>query len=336
MMAALRAGLIGVGMMGRHHARVLADLSGVDLVGVCDPAGDRHRAVSGAPVVETLEQLLAHDLHYCVVATPTVTHEQIAAELARAGVNAMIEKPLGADAAAARRIAALFTRAGLLGAVGHIERFNPALQQARARLSSGQLGRVFQVVTRRQGPFPGRIADVGVTADLGTHDFDITAWVTQQPYTSITAHTANRSGRDHEDLIAAVGLLADGTVTDHLVNWLSPFKERQVVITGEHGAFLADTLTADLTYYANGVTNTAWSDLAQFRGVSEGDVVRYALNKREPLLNQHEAFRDALNGNGAEIVTMEQGSEALEVVDAALHSARTGGTVTLPTAGRLG
>jgi predicted dehydrogenase len=120
------------------------------------------------------------------------------------------------------------------------------------------------------------------------------------------------------------------------VNWLSPFKERQVVITGEHGAFLADTLTADLTYYANGVTDTAWADLAQFRGVSEGDVVRYALNKREPLLNQHEAFRDALNGTGAEIVTMEQGSEALEVVDAALHSARTGQTVTLPTAGRLG
>jgi UDP-N-acetylglucosamine 3-dehydrogenase len=102
---------------------------------------------------------------------------------------------------------------------------------------------VYQVVTRRQGPFPARIADVGVVKDLATHDIDLTAWVTQQPYSQVAAQTAYKSGREYEDLVAVTGQLADGTVTSHLVNWLSPFKERVTVITGEKGTFVADTLT---------------------------------------------------------------------------------------------
>ena len=82
-------------------------------------------------------------------------------------------------------------------------------------------------------------------------------------------------------------------MTSHLVNWLSPLKERVTVVTGEKGAFVADTLTADLTFYANGIA-TAWDDVAQFRGVSEGDVIRYAIPKPEPLRIEHEAFRDAV------------------------------------------
>src|SRR5665811_2270981 len=120
--------------------------------------------------------------------------------------------------------------------------YNPALQSARARLEAGDLGAVYQVTTRRQGPFPARIADVGVVKDLGTHDIDLTAWVTQQSFVSVAARTATKSGREFEDLVAVTGLLADGTVTNHLVNWLSPLKERVTVITGERGTFVALSL----------------------------------------------------------------------------------------------
>jgi UDP-N-acetylglucosamine 3-dehydrogenase len=185
----------------------------------------------------------------------------------------MIEKPLAQDTASARKLTDAFAAKGLVGAVGHIERYNPALQIARSRLEAGELGTVYQVATRWQGPFPARIADVGVVKDLATHDIDLTAWVTQQPYTSVAARTAFRSGREHEDLVAVTGQLADGTVTNHLVNWLSPLKERVTVITGEKGAFVADTLTADLTFYANGSVKVTRDEIAQFRGVSEGDVI---------------------------------------------------------------
>jgi UDP-N-acetylglucosamine 3-dehydrogenase len=327
--ANLRAGLIGLGMMGRHHARVLASLPGVDLVGVADAGGDPHGVAGGRPLLQSVEELIALGLDYCVVAVPTVHHESVALALADAGVHALIEKPVTHDVASARRVADAFAAKGLVGAVGHIERYNPALQSARARLEAGELGMVYQVATRRQGPFPARIADVGVIKDLATHDIDLTAWVTQQPFTSVAARTAFRSGREYEDLVSITGQLADGTVTNHLVNWLSPLKERVTVITGEKGAFVADTLTADLTFYANGVVPVIRDDMLAFRGVSEGDVIRYAIAKPEPLRVEHENFRDSILGKDADIVTLQQGMITVEVAEAAIESARTGQTITI-------
>jgi UDP-N-acetylglucosamine 3-dehydrogenase len=321
----LRAGLLGLGMMGRHHARVLSSLPGVELVAVADAAGDRHAVAGGRPVLADIEQLIAVGIDYCMVAVPTALHEEVGLALAGAGVHALVEKPLTPDVASSTRLAQAFDAAGLVGAVGHIERYNPALQEARRRLAADELGTVHQIVTRRQGPFPARIADVGVVKDLATHDIDLTAWVAQQPYVSVSAQVSHRSGREHEDLVAIVGQLADGTVTSHLVNWLSPFKERVTVITGDRGAFVADTLSADLTFHANGTVDTEWDAVAKFRGVSEGDMIRYAIAKPEPLRSEHEAFRDAVLGKETDIVTMRQGLATVAVAEAVLASA-VGGT----------
>jgi predicted dehydrogenase len=105
--------------------------------------------------------------------------------------------------------------------------------------------------------------------DLATHDIDLTAWVTGREYLDVAAPTVSRSGRPHEDMVFAVAALDDGLMANHLVNWLSPFKERSTVITGERGSFVA-----------------------------EGDMIRYAIPKREPLLVEHERFRDAVEGQG--------------------------------------
>jgi predicted dehydrogenase len=308
-------------MMGRHHARVLASLPGVDFIGVSDLAGDVNGVAQGRPVVKSVAELVALGIDYAVVAVPTIYHLEIGLELAAAGIHAMVEKPLSQDTATAKDLAKTFAHAGLVGAVGHIERYNPALQEARRRLE--QLGSLYQVVTRRQGPFPSRVADVGVVKDLATHDIDLTAWITGQRYTSVSARTASRTGREYEDLVAVVGTLQDGTITNHLVNWLSPLKERVTIITGENGAFVADTLTADLTFYANGTVTSSWGEMTQFRGVSEGDVIRYAISKHEPLRMEHENFRDTVLGKPADIVTMEQGLATVLVAEAVIESAKT-------------
>src|SRR5690606_33126671 len=131
---------------------------------------------------------------------------------------------------------------------------------------------------------PGRIADVGVIKDLASHDIDLTAWVSQQNYVSVNARTTHRSGRPHEDMLVAIGTLSNGVIASHVVNWLTPFKERTIMVTGEKGALVADTLTADLTFFENGGVASNWSGVSAFRGVSEGDVTRFALDKKEPLL----------------------------------------------------
>jgi predicted dehydrogenase len=278
--------------------------------------GDPHKVASGLDLHRSVEDLVKTGLDYCVVAVPTAYHEQVGLALAEAGVHALVEKPLAPEGEAARRLAEAFSSRGLVGAVGHIERYNPALQHLRARLEQGELGSVYQIVTRRQGPFPARIADVGVVKDLATHDIDLTAWVSRSRFRSVAARTAFKSGREFEDLVAVVGNLEDGTVTNHLVNWLSPMKERVTIVTGEKG-----------TFHANGTVRTQWGSLAEFRGVSEGDMVRYAIAKPEPLRTEHEAFRDAVLGKPADIVTMAQGLATVAVAEAVIESASSGRTV---------
>lgn len=325
----LRFGLVGVGMMGRNHARVLHAITGVDLVAVADPGGDTHGVSGRAVLVGSVHDLFAHDIDAAIVAVPTQYHLDAGLELAAAGVHALIEKPLAADPQDALKLVNAYESAGLVNAVGHIERCNPALRAMRSRLEEGELGEIYQVATRRQGPFPNRIADVGVVKDLATHDMDLTAWVIQSPYAEVSAQTAHKSGRQHEDLVSVTARMKNGTVASHLVNWLSPLKERVTVVTGERGAFVADTLQGDLTFHENGQVASEWEQVATFRGVTEGNSTRFAIPKPEPLRVQLESFRDAVLGRGADLVTMREGLATVTVADACLTSAREHRTVRL-------
>lgn len=321
-MAELRAGLLGVGMMGRHHARVLREVEGVELVAIADAGGDPHGVAGELPILPDIDALVEVGIDIAVVAVPTRFHEDAALKLAAAGIHTLVEKPIAHTIEAGQRMVDAFANARLVGAVGHIERFNPALQELRRRIANGDAGEVYQIATRRQGPFPSRIADVGVAKDLASHDVDLTAWVAQSPYATIWAQTTFKSGRQHEDMIAMTGRLENGVIVNHLVNWLSPMKERVTIVTGEKGSFVADTATGDLTFFANGTIPLEWESMTVFRGVSEGDVTRYAFAKREPLRVEHEAFRDAVLGKPSDVVTMEQGQRTLKVVESALDAAR--------------
>jgi UDP-N-acetylglucosamine 3-dehydrogenase len=279
--------------------------------------------VHDKPIVRDLDEFLKLGLDYAIVAAPTIYHLDMGTRLAEAGIHALIEKPVASTAADAAALRDLFQSRGLIGGVGHIERYNPALRAARQRIEDGMIGEIYQIATRRQGPFPGRIADVGVIKDLASHDIDLTAWVAQQEYVSVNARTAHRSGRPHEDMVVAVGTLSGGTITSHIVNWLTPFKERVTIITGEKGMLVADTLTADLTYYENARIQVAW-DPGEFRGVAEGDMTRFALDRKEPLLTEHEAFRDSvLAGAARGIVTLSEGTRVVEIAEQMLTDGRT-------------
>ena len=325
----IRMGLIGLGSMGRHHARVIREVDGMELVAVADAHGDKHGVARELEVLPDVEGMVAEGIDAAMVAVPTYLREEVGLALAAAGVHAMIEKPIAATVLEGERVARAFEDAGLVGCVGYVERCNPALLEMRHRIEAGELGNVYQITTSRQGPFPARIADVGVVKDLATHDVDLTSWIAQSPYAMISAQVTHRSGRDHEDMVVASGRLANGTIVNHIVNWLSPLKVRQTVATGEKGSFVANTLTGDLTFVANGDVTSQWDRMRAFRGVSEGDSIRYALAKREPLRVEQENFRDRLWGRESESVSMSEGVHALRVVEAVLESAATGTTVTL-------
>src|ERR1035441_2764325 len=127
-MSPLRAGVVGLGTMGRHHVRVLRELPGVELVGATDPE-PRTRAAADRTISVTadLDELLVLGIDMCVVASPTLTHTDIGLRLADAGVHTLIEKPLASDPESGRLLAKAFEMRGLVGAVGHIESYSPAV-----------------------------------------------------------------------------------------------------------------------------------------------------------------------------------------------------------------
>jgi predicted dehydrogenase len=329
----LSGAVVGLGMIGRHHARILQSSPQVHFAGAVDPGGDRFRAVADPErLFGSLDELLARAVpDFAVVAVPTEEHVACVERLADAGVHVLVEKPLAATSDEARDIIAFVERAGVRGAVGHVERYNPAFIAARAR--KADLGEVFLIATERTGPFPQRIKDVGVVKDLATHDLDLIRWIGESPVEQLAAQTSHRMGRSHEDLVLATGRLASGVTFTTQVDWLSPTKRRRTRILGERGMLVANTLTADLTLYENADVAIEWDATQQLRGVSEGNAIRFALERREPLLVEHEAFWAYCAGDDdAPVVPLTAGLETVVLAEAVLESARTGETVKLAAA----
>jgi predicted dehydrogenase len=327
----LSGAVLGLGMIGRHHARILQSNPAMRFAGAVDPGGDRFGAVRDpASVYDSLDALLAAGVpDFAVVAVPTEEHVGAARALAAAGVHVLVEKPLASTADEAREIIDAVAAAGVHGAVGHVERCNPALLGLRDRL--GELGEIFLVSTERVGPFPDRVRDVGVVKDLATHDLDLVRWLGAAPIERVAAQTQHRMGREHEDLVLVTGQLENGRAFNSVVDWLTPTKIRQTKVLGAGGLLVADTLTADLYFYANAhVPTGGWADDAARRGVAEGDMTRFALERREPLAVELEGFCALIRGEaGAPVVTLEEGLETVAVAEAVLESARTGETVAL-------
>src|SRR5947208_2448473 len=165
-------------------------------------------------------------------------------------------------------------RGAVLG-LGMIGRHHARLLQASPRVAfAGAVdpgGDRFASVPHQALPLPDRVRDVGVIMDLATHDLDLVRWLGGAPVERLSAETQHRMGRAHEDLLLATGRLDNAISFNCVVDWLSPAKVRQTRVLGERGMLVADTLTADLTFYENGDVASAWENTQSLRGVSEGN-----------------------------------------------------------------
>lgn len=314
-MKKIRVGIVGLGVMGMHHARVISEEADFELVAIMDPAVET-LSYGNAKVYRELKAFLELDLDYCILSVPTLLHNEYFKQLCESISCILVEKPLAMDLTQAEEMIQLAKQHGNLVGVGHIERFNPAVQLMKQLVSNGQIGDLLQISTRRQGPNPQRILDVGVAKDLATHDIDITQWVTGSNYARLSAETRKLTDSPHEDLLSSSGLLASGVIFNHIVNWRYPIKERVVSILGTKGALVADLLTSDLTFFENGTVPTTWGQISLLRGNSEGSSFKFAIEKIEPLRLQHRSMASYFRtGNQEGTVTIEQGAENLRIAE---------------------
>jgi predicted dehydrogenase len=180
----LRVAVIGVGHLGRHHARLLSSMPGVDLVGVVDTNLQRAREIADAHGTSAIADpaTLVGVVDAVIVATPTESHAEVASPFLEAGTAVLIEKPLARSLVEADALVALARARGATLAVGHTERFNPALAIARPMLSAPRF-----IEGHRLGTFPDRSLDIDVVFDLMIHDIDVVLSVVDAPVTTIDA-----------------------------------------------------------------------------------------------------------------------------------------------------
>ena len=320
-----RVALIGLGTMGRNHLRVLSELEGVELVAVCDQdkaaveeVGRKHSVAGYCSWAEMFER---EKLDAAVVAVPTRFHMEVGLAAIARGLHVLVEKPIATNLEEGRRLVEAAQAAQLVLAVGHIERFNPAVRELQRRVAAGEIGRIYQIQARRLGPFPARIRDVGVVIDLATHDLDVMYTLAGSRVERLYAETEQRIHTEHEDILNALLKFESGLLGVLQVNWLTPTKIREVSVLGERGMLVCNYIEQELRYYRNAAMVGNQLTDAQPRAVSEGDVLNIPVARAEPLREELQAFVRVVRGEQALEVDGEAGLRALELALALVRSA---------------
>jgi predicted dehydrogenase len=326
-----RVAVVGVGAMGKNHVRVYQEMPDAELVAVVDrdsALAEEIGRIYRVPVYADIHEMVEREKPEAVsVAVPTRVHFPVAKALLEAGCHVLVEKPIADTVEEGRQLVKAAERVERVLAVGHIERFNPAVTELKRRLETGELGRVFQVHARRLGPFPTRIQDVGVVMDLATHDLDIMQYLIGNPVSRVFAETKRELHAHCEDLFVGVLRFADTTVGLLEINWLTPTKIRTLYVTGERGMFRVNYITQELCFFENAdaAIGSDWSALNLLQGVSQGTIVQYPIKKQEPLRAELESFIGRVQGKESRIVDGRQAIATLALAKMLGDSALNGG-----------
>ncbi len=315
----MRVGVVGVGAMGQNHARVYSEVA--ELVGVADmdvATASKIAKRFGGTAVSTVEELLKLRPDAVTVATPTETHFEVASRLLEAGVHVLVEKPLCSGVALGERLARKAKRAGLVLAVGQIERHNPVVRFAKESLDRGAFGRLVTIVTRRVSSYPQRIKDVGVVMDLGTHDIDAALYLAGKPVESVAAVGGSFSTGKIEDHAGILIKFRGGATAFIEVNWLTPFKVRRMWLTCSEAYVELDYINQHAEVSSSKFLEVDPTNLYQVP--QEYHVRRISIQKQEPLKNEIQDFLGAIAEKRAPLVTGEDGVRVLRVAEAAAES----------------
>jgi UDP-N-acetylglucosamine 3-dehydrogenase len=304
----LRIGVIGTGGWGKNHLRVFSEI-GV-LASLCDIDPERATQWSskyGCKAYTDLDKMLSTEkLDAVTVCTPTSTHFGVASKTLGKRINTFVEKPMTAKAAEGQKLVEIAKEAGVFLTVGFIERFNPAVVDAKKAIKEKMLGEPLLLEFHRENKWVGRITDVGIVADTTVHDIDTARWLFDEEPRVVFARVGNVLSEAREDF-AAVTLGFDQKKTAFIVsNWVTPKRLRQLTIACTQGVISLDFITQEIRF-----------DDAKGTTIPRHDV-------REPLVAEMESFLDCLRNGRAPLVKPKDGLNNTTIAEAALASSSSG------------
>ncbi len=319
--------VVGLGVMGNFHVRVLNAMPEVEALGVVDidqsRLTDLEKEYKGISTFTNFSDAISElEANFVCIAVPSEHLAQLGLMAIENGLAVLVEKPMALNEENALDLINAARDNDVQLSVGYVERHNPAVVEAKTRIENDEVGRIYQVHARRLSPLPLRESQSGVTVDLATHDIDVMRYLTGSEVDRVYAETAQRSHNKSEDLVCASLKFADDVKGLLEVNWLTPSKVRQLTITGEKGMLVIEYISQDLTFYENPRANVKWDALGLIRGTGEGNMIRYALERREPLKEEWTRFFAAMDSNQQPFVSGYDGLAALSTANAIQESGR--------------
>ncbi|ABD86996.1 Gfo/Idh/MocA family oxidoreductase [Rhodopseudomonas palustris] len=304
---ALRVGVVGAGVMGTNHGRVLAGLPGIVLVGIVDPLPDHRDRASqliGCPTFATLDELCEAGVDAVTIAAPTHLHHDVAIACINRGIHVLVEKPVASTVQEGREIVAAAKRAGVTLMVGHVERFNPAVAAIKHAIEGED---ILSIGITRVGPFPPRMSNVGVVIDLAVHDIDLIRWFTESEIIDVQPQLSSAIA-EREDIALLQFRTASGVLAHINTNWLTPFKARNVTIATRGKYVQGDLLTRQVT------------ECFGFQPDGSYSMRHLPVGHDEPLRAELIAFVESVRTGGPAAVTGEEGVASLEIAIKCLES----------------
>lgn len=335
----LKVGIAGLGTMGRNHLRNILDRDDVVLTAVADPVEatlSSALAAVGTNVrgySQPSAMLQEEDLDALIVAVPTTLHFAVAFQAIQRGVAVLVEKPIASTIVDAQQLVRASQELGGILQIGHIERFNPVVRALAERLRAGDLTQIHSIKTIRGGPLPERIRDVGVAIDLATHDIDIMISLLGAKPVRVSAERSRHVHTAHEDLLYGLLYFPEGSVGLLDVNWLTPEKQRRIVVLGSEGMYQADYLTQTLTF-TRGAAELKPSYHGGYAALFAGETAEIPVQHVEPLKLELDAFFETVRTGSQPQVTGSDGLTALAVAKLLLTAADEGRSMVVPTAER--
>lgn len=303
-------GVIGVGSMGYNHVRIYSELENANLVAISDMVRGTLDKVSKefntVGYVDYDNILQIDDIEVVNICVPTLFHHDVVMRAIEAGKNVLVEKPIASKLNEAEEMIKAAEDAGVTLATGHVERFNPAVRVAKKLIDEGAIGEVVTANSKRLGPFPPRIRDVGVAIDLAIHDIDIFNYLFNSRANTVFANMSSKlKNCEFEDHAEIMTKYDSGVLSILETNWLTPYKKRQLNITGIDGIISVD--------YGN-QTVTLFKENNQVEDIK--------VENKEPLKEELRSFVDCVQNNTPPEVSGKDGYEALRIVDAAMTSSK--------------
>lgn len=318
----LRVGILGAGYMGQNHARITSSLENVELIAIADTDQSKAQKIAHQYKIKSYknyQDLISDEkLNVIIIALPTSLHFEAAKAALLKNIATFIEKPITQNTTQAKKLLTLIKKTKTPVMIGHIERFNPVVNEIKQRIASNELGKILQIATQRFSPPTGRAKDVSAIVDLATHDIDIIQYILDSVPQRIYSETHNHF-HSEEDFMSALIRFKKGAIATIEVSWLHPMKIRNLTVFGEYGMYKANYLTQELYFYRQ---NTNHKRNIHSLSQTKADVVKIGFESREPLQLELEAFFNSVRFKLPMPISAQDGFSALQISEKIASSAK--------------